>query len=179
MSKFKKIYFIHTYTGTALARFIRFYTKEPYSHISISLDDTLNNMYSFGRLNPYVPFIGGFVIEGKNKGTFKRFIKTEAIIFSYVIKEEQYERLKKDLENFKVNRKIYKFNILGLFLILFNRKIKRKNYFYCAEFVKYIMEKDNIITGLPSIVKPNDFINLKNMELIYKGKLQNYSKVQI
>ena len=58
---------------------------------------------------------------------------------------------------------------------MFNVKLKRDNCFYCAEFVKYIVEKENIITDLPSIVKPNDFLELDNMKLIYQGSLNKYA----
>ena len=71
----KKIYIILTHTGTILSRIIRHWTKDEFSHISISLDKDLEEMYSFGRLNPYNAFVGGFVREGLDKGTFARFKK--------------------------------------------------------------------------------------------------------
>ena len=56
-----KIYIVLTYSGTVLSKLIKIYTQKEYSHVSISLDENLKQMYSFGRLNPYVPFVGGFV----------------------------------------------------------------------------------------------------------------------
>ena len=73
----KQVYLVLSYTGTMLAKIVRFYTKKEYSHVSISLDKDLKKMYSFGRLNPYNAFIGGFVHESLDTGTFKRFHKTE------------------------------------------------------------------------------------------------------
>lgn len=81
----KKIYIILTYTGTVLSRIIKCYTKDEFSHVSIALDKDLRQMYSFGRLNPYNPFKGGFVHEGINIGTFKRFKNTRARIYSLEI----------------------------------------------------------------------------------------------
>lgn len=65
-SKTRKIYIVLTYTGTILSKIIRIYTRAEFCHVSLSLDKRLNKMYSFGRLNPYNPFIGGFVHEGIN-----------------------------------------------------------------------------------------------------------------
>ena len=76
----KRIYLILTYSGTILSRIIKIYTRDEFAHVSISLDEELNQMYSFGRLNPYNPFIGGFVHEGINIGTFKRFRKTQTAV---------------------------------------------------------------------------------------------------
>ena len=129
MSKTKNIYFVHTYTGTILAKIVKLYTKKKYSHISIALDESLDKMYSFGRLNPYNPFIGGFVVESTKWGTFKRFKNTKTVIFSYEVSEEQYEKIKNEIDNFINNKAQYRFNILGLFLVMFNVKLKRDNCF--------------------------------------------------
>ena len=64
MKFLRKIYIVLSFTGTILSRIVRFYTRKEYSHVSIALDENLDEMYSFGRLNPYNAFIGGFVHEG-------------------------------------------------------------------------------------------------------------------
>jgi hypothetical protein len=79
----KKIYIILTYTGTILSQIVKVYTRREFSHVSISLDEDLTKMYSFGRLNPYNPFSGGFVHEKINQGTFKRFKRTLLCICGY------------------------------------------------------------------------------------------------
>ena len=76
------IYIVVTHTGTILSRIVHSYTKDEFSHVSISLDKELKEMYSFGRLNPYNAFWGGFVHEHIDKGTFKRFYNTRAKVFS-------------------------------------------------------------------------------------------------
>ena len=86
----KKIYIVLTYTGTILAKIVKVYTRREFSHVSIALDEDLTEMYSFGRLNPYNPFLGGFVQEGVGKGTFKRFKKTKARVYSLQVNDDQY-----------------------------------------------------------------------------------------
>ena len=49
----KEIYLILTYTGTIPSKMIKMYTKYTYSHVSLSLDKDLSEMYSFARRNPY------------------------------------------------------------------------------------------------------------------------------
>ena len=85
----RKIYIVLTYTGTILSKLVKMYTKREFSHVSIALDEDLKEMYSFGRLNPYNPFIGGFVHEYMDKGTFKRFSKTNAQIYCLELTEKQ------------------------------------------------------------------------------------------
>ena len=124
----KKIYIILTYTGTILSKIVKIYTRKEYSHVSISLDRDLNQMYSFGRLNPYNPFIGGFVHEGIDRGTFKRFKNTKTKIYSMEIDQEKYERLEEIIENIQQKKKLYKFNVIGLIAVALNVRIKREKY---------------------------------------------------
>ena len=133
-------------------------------------------MYSFGRLNPYNPFIGGFVKEGIDIGTFKRFKKTKTKIYSMEIPEEKYEQLESIIEQIQKEKNLYKFNIIGLLGVVLNVKIKREKYFYCAEFVKYVLEESNVVE-LPELVKPEDFEKLDNINEIYKGILKEYKTI--
>ena len=172
----KKIYIILTHTGTVLSNIVKYYTKYEYSHISIALDEQLNTMYSFGRLNPYNPFWAGFVHEYIDKGTFKRFKNTKTEIYSLEVTEKQYTNIENLIQKMKEHRKKYKFNIIGLFAVSINKKIKTKNSFYCAEFVKYVVENAGIQMELPEIIKPQDFRNQRNMEIVYRGLLRDYNR---
>ena len=169
----KKIYIVLTYTGTILSKIVKVYTRREFSHVSIALDEDLKEMYSFGRINAYNPFWAGFVHEEVNKGTFKRFKKTKARVYSLTVKDEQYEKVKEVIRDIQNNKLDYNFNILGLFGVVVNYKIKRERYFYCAEFVKYVLEQSNICY-LPDIVKPEDFKEIDNLNVVYNGQLREY-----
>ena len=172
----KQIYIVLTHTGTALSTIIKYYTKDEFSHVSISLDEELEEMYSFGRLNPYNPFWGGFVHENIKNGTFKRFKNTRTDIYSLNIEDEQYNRLVKIINHFKMNTQKYSFNILGLECVSIKRKIRRKNNFYCAEFVKHVLKSVGItsVAELPEIIKPEDFKKMQGLNEIYEGPLRKY-----
>ncbi len=174
----KKIYIILTHTGTVLSTIIKFYTKDEFSHVSIALDADLEEMYSFGRLKPYNPFIGSFVHEYINKGTFKRFRNTKAKVYSLYVTDEQYEKAKKVIEYFNSNKEKYRFNLLGLACVSIHKKIVKKNTFYCAEFVRHVLKVSGIIETkeLPEIIRPEDFKNLKGLEEEYSGLLRKYKK---
>jgi hypothetical protein len=75
------IYIVISQTGTALSRILKFVTGAKYNHASISLVPDLSTMYSFGRLHPRNPFLGGFVVESPHSGTFKRFSGTTPLSY--------------------------------------------------------------------------------------------------
>ena len=170
----KKVYIVLTYTGTWLAKIVKFYTKKEYSHVSISLDENLDEMYSFGRLNPYIPFIGGFVQESPKYGTFKRFNKTKSVIYSLEVSDDTYEKIKKSIEEISENRKSYSFNVIGLFIVPLGKKRRKERCFYCAEFVKYVLDNTLLEFDLPEIIKPDDFSKIEECKEIYKGMLNQY-----
>ena len=173
----KDICIVLTHTGTMLSKIIKGFTKDEFSHVSISLDIELKEMYSFGRLNPYNSFLGGFVHEYIEKGTFKRFYKTVTKIYCLRVSDEQYEIIKNSIK--MIQREKYKFNIIGLFAAGFHKKIAKSHCFYCAEFVKYVLEKANINTGLPEAVKPEDFKNIDGLQEIYTGLLRKYQSQKV
>lgn len=176
----RKIYIVLTYTGTVLSKIIKLFTKNKYTHVSVALDENMDEMYSFGRLNPYNPFIGGFIKEEINGGTFKRFKNTSSQVYSLEVTNEQYEEVKEQISKMYENKSMYKFNIRGLALALFRKRQKRKNKFYCSEFVRYVLENSNIQKNeLSNVIKPEDFRKLSELHLEYEGLLRTYNSERI
>lgn len=170
----RQIYIILTHTGTSLSKLIKKYTKDEFSHVSIALDEELQEMYSFGRLHPYSPIWAGFVHEHIDSGTFKRFYNTKAKIYSLNVTKEQYDIVKRNIEKIEENKDKYTFNIVGLLAVGLHKKIGKENSFYCAEFVKHLIEKAQIDMKLPLIIRPEHFKNMDNLQEIYSGLLREY-----
>lgn len=173
----KSIYIILSQTGTMFSRALKFFTGAEYNHASISLTPTLDKMYSFGRLNPYNPFVGGFVQEGKNIGTFKRFDKTKALVLEIKITDEQYEKFKFMIEYLSENKIQFKYNYLGVFFACFKKNHEAEHRYYCSQFVRACLVYLGVenADNLPKIIKPIDFLKLRNKTILYKGFLKNYS----
>ena len=81
------------------------------------------------------------------------------------------------LNNFNESqsKKKYNFNVFGMFAAGFHKKIGKEYSFYCAEFVKYVLEQSFNKKLLPEIVKPMDFLELNNLELVYEGIFREYN----
>lgn len=173
----KSIYIVLTHTGTPFSRLIRRYTGDTYNHISIALKKDLSEMYSFGRLNPYIFFYGGFVVESPHQGTFKRFKQTIARILEVPVEEDAYENLIDSLAHFLMDRKQFHYNLRG---VLKARKHinyqKNSRKFYCSQFVKYLLETSGIIPkdGLGEVAAPEDFAMIEGATTIYEGLLREY-----
>ena len=172
-----KIYIVVSQTGTVLSRILKVITGAEYNHASLCLDNDLKCMYSFGRKNPYNPFLGGFVLESLNHGTFKRFSNTTAKIICLEIDEEKYNSIQKRIDYMVSNKGDFGYNYLGLFFAWFKIVIKSDKRYYCSEFIKDILAEQNIegSEALRDIPQPVHFLELPNAEIVYCGKLRDYS----
>lgn len=175
--KNRKIYIVMTQTGTFLSRLLKFFSKDEYNHVSIALDDRLEEMYSFGRLNPYNPFVGGFVKESPHYGTFKRFSDTDATITTVDVTEKQYRAVKDMLSKMYEEKEKYRYNYKGLLWAFFGKSIEELNRFYCSEFVKYVLVENGVVdkSVFNKITRPVDFKELPNTKTVYVGKLRTYA----
>ena len=172
-----QIYIVISQTGTILSRILKLITKAEYNHASISLSSDLNTMYSFGRINPYNPFIGGFVRESPYYGTFKRFYNTEVVVLSVQISDEHFQALHRRLNTMFLNKEQYYYNYLGLLLAGMHICYRHTDCYYCSEFVREMLINHGVSEAkeLNPITKPIHFLELPNVTEIYRGKLTNYS----
>ena len=176
----RNVYLIISHSGTLVSNIVRFMTGDKYSHVSISLDDSLLKMYSFGRRKPYNPLIGRFVCQSRYSGIFKRFSRTVVEVVRLAITEEQYDAIKAELEDMYVNREKYKYNYLGLFLAAIGKTRVKKNRFYCSEFMDHLFKKHGIegYVNENKIKKPVHFLNIEGGENIYQGLLTGYPEIK-
>lgn len=175
----RDVYILLTHTGTIPSRIIKAYTREPFSHVSISFREDLTELYSFGRKRINNPLIGGFVCEDINKGLYLKFINTHCALYKLRISEEQYMNLKNSIDEFKDIAHNYRYNILGLLAVAFNIPLSRNNAYFCSQFAAEMLKRSDIklFEKPSSLVKPSDFRLLDNLELIYEGKLKDYNKI--
>lgn len=173
----KQIFILLSHSGSMLSKLINIYTRTAYTHVSLGLDKDLDQLYSFGRLKPYNPVIGGFIREDILNGTYTRFPHTKCAIYLLTVTEEQYDRLAKEINRFTLEKEKYKYNLLGLVGVIVNRPIQREYSYFCSQFVTEVLTNSgiNIIKKTPGLTSPIDFIECKELEIIYEGQLNQYN----
>lgn len=175
------IYLIFSKTGTWLSRALHLLGNMKYPHSSLSLDDSFSRMYSFGRVNPNNPFSGGFVVESFNDGLFKKYTNSQCLIYRVKITKEQYEKLEADINKFLENKDKYRYNFLGLFLAAIHRPIKRRNHYFCSQFVSEVLISSSVYKcdKSPELVSPKDLYFINNKEVVFEGMIKEYNQQQI
>ena len=173
----KKVYLVLTHTGTWFSKRIRKHTGDTYNHVSIALKEDLSELYSFGRRNPYVFFYGGFVVEGLNHGTFKRFSETTARVYELEVEDDAYSNLERQSAAFIAFRKKYHYNHMGILKARKNIDYQRnERCFYCSQFVYHVLVEAGILArnAFQGAVTPGKMATIPGLRLIYEGLLREY-----
>lgn len=137
------LYVMLSRTDTGMGRFIRFFTREAYNHVSLCVDDQLQKFISFARYRQDVPLAGGAVSESPERLLSCGKILPVKIYRLEISQEEanQLEHLFTQVENGQL---VY--NSLGALLASCRIHCSIPGTYTCLEFAGAILGK-----GYPSI----------------------------
>lgn len=176
MENNKTIYILLTDTGTIFTRIIKWFTNAPYNHVSLVFDDRLEEMYSFGRKDPRNPLFAGFIREDVYYGTYRYFRNTKCLILKLDITENEYNNIRKIIQQFQMNEELFSYNLIGLFGVLLSSPMPTNNSYFCSQFVAEVLTNGGLhLWDLPTaLVTPIDFFIHHRFEFVYEGKLYDY-----
>ena len=172
-SSYKKLYpvYINLFSNnTVFGKLIKSVTGSPYTHATIGLDSTMNNMYSFSGI-PYntAPLFlcSGFVRESIWSPAFTRC----AFFHTYVtfVDKEGRDKIQKKINNFIKNYDKYDYNTPGLFEYYFgatntkHHDENKKSMWFCSEFVTACVNASDEVEGFEDIMQsPEDLAHMPN-----------------
>ncbi len=174
----RHVFIVLSFSGTLMSWLIKMrYPAGHYCHVSLALDEHLEQMYSFGRKGTYNAFNAGFIHENLDRGIF-RIKDVRSRVYSLQVTEEQYLALIDALEGFERDRDEYHFDIVGLLLRVVSPRfnLARDKHYYCSRFVGELLE-DSGSANLPvdpRLMHPTMFSDLKGMRLLHEGSLREY-----
>ena len=170
----KYIYLLLTRPNSVPSRLIAMFTSDPFTHVSIAFDENITVMYSFTRIYRYFPVPGGLVEEKITKGFYSSRGNTPCTLLRLSVSDEIFYKARKKVLDMLARRSEYSYNYLGLFLCKLGIPRVRHNKFFCSEFVGRVLEDSGALelTKPSSLIRPNDFRDMHNFEIIYIGALK-------
>ncbi len=177
----RHIFLVFSKTGTWLSKVIFALSNIKYAHVSISFDGSFTRMYSFGRINPDNPFSGGLVVENLYEGVYKKFPRCECLVYRVTVTGEQYLMIYRMVEEFLKKKDKYKYNFIGLIGVYFNFPIKRKNRYFCSQFVTELLIKSRVYCGtnIPELTRTSDLFSIENKVLMFEGYVSDFRRLLI
>lgn len=171
----QKIYIMCAYTGTWFAKIIKLVTRSKYVHLSIAFDSKLEEIYSFGRKDPRHMFPAGFNKEDLDDilSVHKNML---CCIYELNVSKYNVKKLKKDIKSYIKEEEKYRYDILGLSLILVGKSYSRRYHRVCTQFVGKLLQDNGVYDFEKhySLIRPKDFYRMEPKELIFQGKLRDY-----
>lgn len=108
-----------------LSRLVYFLNGGGYTHVSLSLDASMENMYSFN--------FKGFARENAVK--FKRHGVNISKSYQLRISDRAHERLTQRIQAFEANRQKYRYSLLGVLCCYFHIPYRVEGRYFCSQFV--------------------------------------------
>ncbi|OGO88358.1 MAG: hypothetical protein A2Y15_00885 [Clostridiales bacterium GWF2_36_10] len=144
----KCIYVAFISTPTRVGRTIRYVTKNTYSHVAISFDESLKRMYSFARYCVNSPLVGGFVEESALRYYCFKQTEIPVKIYKIPLSDEKYKEVLDYISDFEKNSAQYVYNFLALAIAPLHKKLKISKSFTCLEFVYSVLYNCGIETSI-------------------------------
>lgn len=169
----KTIYLLLTKTDTILSKTIGLVTKDPFTHVALSLNKEMTELYSFGRKSKYNLLNSGFVKEQMVNSVYEKSMACNCAVYAIEITEIQYRRLQREIRRMIRTEKYYKYNFLGLVYYYIGYEKKRNRKYFCSEFVSEMLMRIDVLPDefVPERTRPSDFTRMDMFERVYTGTL--------
>ena len=166
------VYILLTTTGSIMSKTIRAFTGDDYTHVSLSFDAKMNNIFSFN--------FDGFVKESFDMFK-KKFGNINIGVFCVLIPKINIEKIKQQIQYFIDHIKEYSYSILGLFGVLLNKPINRDDKMFCSQFVDSMLKLGgvNVNQKDSALVRPQEFATSNVVYKVYEGKINDYKESKV
>lgn len=148
---------------------LRWWTRFPYSHVSLGLDEDMNTFYSF--------VVKGFIVEDISRYNKPGRAPFPCELYCLEVPEDTYREVKATLGTFVRNRPLLGYSRLGLILTLINIPWRLKNRYICSHFVAQTLQRCHCVRLKKdsTLYLPKDFPRLKELRMVFKGDLLHFA----
>lgn len=171
----ERIYIALVDTPGLFAALIRRFLGQKYIHVVISMDERLEEAYSFGRRNPRIPFFAGFEREDKRK-ILQAFPTADYMVYELTCSRQQKEQIRERLRRDYERRWHYHYAVPGLPFIVCGIPFYCKNQYTCSSYIARLLEEYQVCIPKKhfSLVTPKDFYVYPDKKIIYEGSLAEF-----
>lgn len=168
----KSIYIVLSRTSTKISKVIRIFTNSQFNHVSISLDENLNQIYGFTRQQYQTPFLGRLVKESITHYTLNKEDEVPIKVYKIPVSDEMYTHVNnKVLEIF--NDPEYIYNLFSVISYPITKGFETYKAFSCIEFAMMILKEIGFEVEKPfHQYMPDDLQSILKECLFYEGDIR-------
>ena len=168
--KKRKLFILLTQFPGLDAKAMRCWTRFPYTHASIGLEEDLNTFYSF--------VVKGFIVEDISRYNKPGRPPFPCALYELEVTQAVYDRVKDLLQNFVKHRSTLRYSYWGLLLSLIHIPSRWKGRYFCSQFVAEVLQrcKATRLKKSSTLYLPKDLHRLNDLKLVFQGDLLNMTQ---
>lgn len=171
------VYLMISHSGTGPANLVRFFTRQPYSHVCYAEDASLSALYTFGRRYTRFFLPGGFIAGGIQSDFYKTYPHTRIRVYALEITAAQKALVDARLAPFLAAPLRYKYGMFNCVYQFFGIPRHRAHHFTCSQFVALLFEGILPFGRDTSLVRPMDFCSF-SLPCVFEGTAEEYCTLQ-
>ena len=166
----RRIYILLTRLPNFGSKFLTLVTGFYYTHASIGLDEDMNTFYSF--------VFKGFIVEKINRYVKPHRLPFPCQVYEIYVDEDKYNEIKEYINGFVERKNELKYTKFGVAMCMMGIPFKRKQHFFCSQFVADVLKRCNVKRlGKPTVLYlPHDLNTLLKENIMFKGNHESFLK---
>lgn len=166
----RKLYILLTRFPDRGSKWIQVFSGCRYAHAAIGLDEDLDKFYSFK--------VKGFMTE-----EITRYLRPDrkpfaCQLYELSVPEQKYTAVKKLIALFQAKKANLHYTRLGVVLSLFRIPYKRKDHYFCSQFVAEVLQYSKVVKlrKISALYLPGDLRKLAGVQLVFHGDMSEMVK---
>ena len=174
MDKTKNLYLMVSKTPTRFGYMIRKVGRIRYNHSAIALDENLQALYSFARLQHNSLFLAGIVLETIPRYTLRKETFVDVAIIKIPVSLEQYKLANEIIGELYGNEE-YLYNLFSVLTYPVTKGFATYQSYTCVEFVIHVLSQIGFKFSAPGYYyKPDDLVTIFKDNIYFEGNLLDY-----
>jgi hypothetical protein len=167
------LYVLVTDTQTYFSKVSKFFTSQPYNHISLMFEDSFDEIYTFALISPTNGFRGGFKIE-----TVEDLKGAKYSLYRVGVSGDAWKQVKKRVDSLSKLKKETSYSFRSIINFVFKKNLfenVNELRMICSEFVVSVLEEAGIELQKPgrfNIMSPYDIVRHKALEHVRRGTIR-------
>lgn len=168
--KKRKLFILLTQFPGLDAKAMRCWTRFPYTHASIGLEEDLNTFYSF--------VVKGFIVEDISRYNKPGRPPFPCALYELEVSPVVYQKAKQMIQKFISNRANLRYSYMGLLLSLIHIPSHQQGHYFCSHFVAELLQRCNArrLHKRSTLYLPKDLQRISGVKMIFQGDLLRMSR---
>lgn len=165
------LYVLLTDTNTYFSKVSKFFTEQPYNHVSLMFHDSFDEIYTYALINPENGLTGGFKMETAAKLRGSRYS-----LYIVSVSSEAWHNVKDKIKTLSDRRKETKYSFRSIINFILKRDVFEnvdELRMICSEFVLFALSEAGVkLKKKSGHISPYDLVKNRALKHVRRGTIR-------